>query len=355
MAESDDYDSRTEPATQRRRDEAREQGRVAYSSELVGGLLLLASMILLTNLGGTLSGGLLDSVRIALPAAPPHDLGVGEAAEQLGRYYWAWLRITGAFLIGLLALGVTANVVQIGFHITPDRLGPEFDKLDPTEGLKRLFSLAALVKGTLAVLKVASLILLTYLVLRGRLTLLTTAGEGGLIHMVGQGWGLTMRLAVAAASVMFLLGVVDYIYQRQRFERSLRMTKQEIKEEAKREEGDPVLKARIRAIQREMARRRMMAAVPKATVVVTNPTHIAVALLYERGVNAAPRVVAKGSGFIAARIIELAREAGVPVVERRPLARALFKVAKIDQEIPEMLFHAVAELLAYLYRLRGTM
>ena len=146
---------------------------------------------------------------------------------------------------------------------------------------------------------------------------------------------------------------MDYLYQRYKFEQSLRMTRQEVKEEIKREEGDPLIKARVRKIQREQARKRMFAAVSKATVVLTNPTHVAVALRYERAVMAAPRVLAKGAGFVAERIKAEARRFGVPVVERPPLARALFKGVKVDQEIPPLLFHAVAEVLAYLYRLRG--
>jgi flagellar biosynthetic protein FlhB len=194
---------------------------------------------------------------------------------------------------------------------------------------------------------------LAWAVLRGRGGLLVAAGDGDVGHLAARGWDLTLRLALSVAAALFLLGAADYGFQRFRFERALRMTRQEVKEELKREEGDPAVRARVRQVQREMARRRMMAAVPKASVVVTNPTHVAVALRYERGVTAAPRVVAKGEGFVAERIKELARRHGVPVVERRPLARALFKAVAIGQEIPRELFYVVAEVLAYVYRLRG--
>jgi flagellar biosynthetic protein FlhB len=163
-----------------------------------------------------------------------------------------------------------------------------------------------------------------------------------------------MRLAAFLAGVLALIGIADFIYQKRRFENSLRMTKQEVKDEMKREEGDPMIKARIRQLGRERARRRMLAAVPKATVVITNPLHLAVALRYEQGKGkSAPVLVAKGAGALARRIVAIARQHGVPVFERPPLAQALYKNVPEDKEIPQALFKVVAEILALVYRLRG--
>jgi flagellar biosynthetic protein FlhB len=353
MATPEDLDSRTEPATQRRREEARQEGRVTFSAELGGGLLLLAATVLLAAMARGVGSGLVDAVRDSLSKPRSATLAAGDAADLLGQEFQHWLAIAGGILGLLLAVGASAAVVQVGFHVAPDKLNVDFGRLAPADPLGKLVSGAALVRGGLALLKVAALALLAWLVLRGRGGVLAAAGDGDAGHLAARGWDLTLRLALAVAAALFLLGAVDYGFQRFRFERALRMTRQEVKEELKREEGDPAVRARVRKMQREMARRRMMAAVPKATVVVTNPTHVAVALRYERGVTAAPRVVAKGEGFVAEKIMELARRHGIPLVQRPPLARALFKAVAVGQEIPRTLFYVVAEVLAYVYRMRG--
>jgi flagellar biosynthesis protein FlhB len=353
MAAPEDLDSRTEPASQRRRDEARQEGRVTFSAELAGGLLLLSAMLLLATMARSLGGALVDAVHDGL-AEPRHaTLVAGDAADLFGHEFRRWLASAGGLLALLLLVGSGVAVAQVGFHLAPDKLAPDFGRLAPDDPLAKLISGAALVRGGLNLLKVVALALIAWAVLHGRIGFLTAAGEGDAGHLASRGWELTLRLAISVAAALFVLGAADYAFQRFRFERALRMTRQEVKEELKREEGDPQVRARVRRVQREMARRRMMAAVPKASVVVTNPTHIAVALRYERGVTAAPRVVAKGEGFIAERIMELARQHGIPVVERRPLARALFKAVAIGQEIPRDLFYVVAEVLAYVYRMRG--
>jgi flagellar biosynthesis protein FlhB len=353
MATPEDLDSRTEPATQRRRDDARQEGRVTFSPELGGGLLLLASAVLLAAMARNVGGGLVDAVRDGLAGPRAETLAAADAADLLGQQYRRWLTLAGGMLGLLLVVGVATAVVQVGFHVAPDKMTLDFSRLAPADPLGKLVSGAALVRGGLALLKVTALGLLAWLVLHGRGGTLAAAGDGDAGHLAARGWELTLRLALAVAAALFVLGAADYGFQRFRFERALRMTRQEVKEELKREEGDPAVRARVRKMQREMARRRMMAAVPKATVVITNPTHVAVALRYERGAMAAPRVVAKGEGFVAERIMELARRHGVPLVQRPPLARALFKAVAVGQEIPLVLFQVVAEVLAYVYRLRG--
>jgi flagellar biosynthesis protein FlhB len=178
--------------------------------------------------------------------------------------------------------------------------------------------------------------------------MLSARDVGSIAQYVGQS---TLRVCVRAASVMLALAVFDYAWQRWQFEKSLRMSKQEIKEESKAQEGDPQIKARIRSIMREMARKRMMQDVPKATVVVTNPTHLAIALVYQREEMVAPQVVAKGAGYVAERIKAIAQEHAIPLVENKPIAQQLFKTVDIGETIPEGLYKAVAEILAYVYRL----
>lgn len=349
----EDFDSRTEPATQRRREEAREKGQVAFSTELIGGLLLLTAMIFLLVTARGTGGGLLDAIRDALLVKHYETLGTQDAANLLSDQYQRWLTLVGGFLGTLLAVGVGASIAQAGFRLAPDRLSPDFSRLMPANFLEKIVSVAALVRGGQAILKVTALGILAWLIVRARIGVLIAAGDGDVGHLAARGWEFALRLALTVAAALFVIGIADYTYQRFRFEQSLRMTRQEVKEELKREEGDPAVRARVRRAQREMARRRMMASVPKATVVVTNPTHLAVALRYERGMKSAPRVVAKGRDHIAERIKELARRHGIPIVERRLLAQALFKAVPVGQEIPQALFYVVAEVVAYVYKLRG--
>jgi flagellar biosynthetic protein FlhB len=192
-------------------------------------------------------------------------------------------------------------------------------------------------------------------VLAGRSEQIAGLGQGvspSLRGIVVQGWELVLRTALAIAGALAAIAVLDYILQRLRFERSLRMTREEVKEEIKREEGDPQVKARIRRLQRDAAQRRMLRAVPTASVIITNPEHVAVALQYDRATMPAPRVVAKGAGRVAKRIIELGRKSAVPVVERKPLAQALFRTVEVGREIPAGLYFVVAEVLAFVYRQR---
>jgi flagellar biosynthetic protein FlhB len=351
---ADEFDqSKTEAPTLRRREEAREQGHVAFSSELAAGLLLLAGVLALWYGAHTLTEDMMLSLRLTiLTLASPGEFGfeqsrafivalVGRGMESLG-VFWGLL-----FLVGL---GVGA--MQVGFHFLPDLLGPRWEKLSPAQGWKRIFSFAAVMRGVMALVKVAAIIALAAWILRGRTTQIMTFGDGQLSTAAVQGWNIAIRLALACAAGLVLVGVADYAFQRWRYEQALRMTRQELKEEVKREEGDPQMRARLRKMQREMSRKRMMQDVPRSTVVITNPTHLAVALRYERGRMAAPRVVAKGAGFVAMRIVELARRHAVPVVERKPIAQALFKAVKVGQEIPAALYYTVAEILAYVYRLR---
>jgi flagellar biosynthetic protein FlhB len=353
LAEDVDKESKTEDPTPRRREEARRQGQVPFSAELVGSAVLLAGVVGLSNIGADVWRAMILVFRQDLARAFQPGFGIEDAVELMARTIARVLAALLPFFGLVMGVGIAVNVAQVGFQINTEKLAPNVDKLNPANGVSRLFSVAALVRGGLTLLKVIGLGLVAYLVLEGRAGIITSLSQDRLAGAAPAAWGVVMRLALYLTVAVAVVAVLDYFYQRYKFEQSLRMTKEEVKRELKEEEGDPLIKARLRQIARERTRRRMLAEVPKATVVVTNPTHYAVALRYDSARDAAPVVVAKGAGLFARRIAELARTSGVVVIERPPLARALYSGVKEGQPIPGPLFRAVAELLAMVYRLRG--
>ncbi len=353
MAEEDVGQERTEAPTPRRLEEARKQGQIAVSADLNSGVMLFVAALVLAMTARAIGGGLLDGVRIDLSRQFPVNLDASMAQNILGGVFFRTLRTLGLLFGMLVAAAVVIGMVQSGFAFYPDVLSVRWDRLDPSRGMQRIFSLGSGVKTVTALLKIAVMTVLAYVVLRQRLGEIGRAGDAPLAADVGLAWALVSRLILSVSVALLVIGVFDYVVQRVRLERQLRMTRQEAKEELKQEEGDPQIKARIRKLQREAAQRRMFQEVPKATVVITNPTHLAIALRYERGTMGAPKVVALGAGHVAERIIDTARRHGVPVVENRPLAQTLYRVGKLDREIPAALYQAVAETLAFVYRLRG--
>ncbi len=345
--------SRTEAPTPRRREEAREQGRVVVSMELAAGLLLLAAMGVLWFASRGMGANLLEVVRFGMSRSSAGELGPHETRELLTGFLARGVQIL-AVLFGLLfVVALGAMIGQAGFRVLPALAAPNWQRLDPAAGLRRMFSLPALLRGGVATAKVTLTFVLAVLLIKGRFARLAAFDRQDLTHAVSQTWDIALLVGLAVAVAFLLIGAVDYILQRLRFEASLRMTREELKEEIKREEGDPHIKGRIRKLARELSQRRMMRDVPRATVVVTNPIHLAIALRYDKGALGAPRVVAKGAGYVARRIVETARRHGVPVVERKPVAQALYKAVQVGQEIPAPLYQAIAEILAYVYRLRG--
>jgi flagellar biosynthetic protein FlhB len=353
MAEDADNEDKTFEASPRRREEARQQGRYAFSQDLASSALTLAGVVGLMQLGPYMGGNLLEVFRFDFANLRFEELTNGDAQQLFAALFARGLMTAGGFLAVVFIAAFLVSVVQAGFHITPERLTPNFDKFNPAEGIKKIFSTANVVKGILAVIKVIVLSWVAYTILSGRSGTLLSLGHDSLPGAVTSAWKLTMRVALVMSAVIFALGVVDFFYQYRRFEAGLRMTREEFEREHKEEEGDPQMKHRRRQIARDRIRRKMLAAVPKSTVVITNPTHYAVALRYEQGRDTAPKLVAKGSGAFARRVAQVAREHGVPVLERPELARALFAAVKEDQEVPPGLFLAVAEVIAFVYRLRG--
>lgn len=358
MAEEAEKDERTEAATPRRRQEAREKGQVPLSTEWIASLTLLAGFGALAMGGGRLAtrvGGLATKTFLELGAVGTTPLDPGRAAELFDSGAGAIGAAAAFVIVPLLVVGLLAGFGQIGFQIVPKAIAFDGARVNPIKGLGRLFSARSLMRTLFAVLKVT----LVAGVLAGvaihdlpRVAGLVGGDLGPVMIAVGK---LVMRAAFGALVVVLALGAFDLVFQRFQHEKDLRMTKKEIKEELRSNEGDPHVRGRIRAVQRELASRRMMQEVPKATVVVTNPTHVAVALRYDRdeAPSRAPVVVAKGLDQIAQRIKEVASEAGVPLFEDVPLARALHARTEIGDEVPVDLYEAVAAVLAYVYRVHG--
>ncbi len=353
MAEEIDQ-SKTEAPTQHRRDEARQEGQVAVSSDLASSLVLLAGLVALILASRALGNGLLEVVRADLGGVGRDgDLNGEQVQTMLSGVFWQALELLG-FVMGSAFVTATAvGALQAGFYLAPHLLTPDWARLSPARGWARLGSTATGMKALVSIAKIVVVFLVAYWILKGRAHEIGQLQEVTLASAVAQGGKLLAHLALAVVGTLVLLGGLDYCWQRWRLEQTLRMSRQEVKEEAKREEGDPLVKVRVRKLQREAAAKRMLSDVPKATVVITNPTHLAVAIRYDRGAMRAPKVLAKGAGFVASRIVEVARRHAVPVLERKPLAQAIFKAVKVGQEIPVALYQAVAELLAYLFRARG--
>lgn len=343
---------RTEAPTGKRLGDARRRGQVARSAEVNAAAALLAGLWLLSGPGR----GLVDSLRAQLVYNLSH-LPTGEytGAQVRSLVAEAGLRLApgiGLLLAGFLLTGVVASLAQTGLLWVSDRPFFDFNRLNPLDGLKRLFSGQGLMELGKALLKLVVVGGVAYSYWSGHSAAVLGLAQLALPEAVAEAVQLAFGLGWQVAGVYLALAAADYFYQRWNLMRTLRMTKEEVKEEFKTQEGDPLLKSRIRQQQRRFARQRMMAKVPKADVVITNPTHFAVALQYERESMRAPQVVAKGAALVALRIRTLALEHGVPVVENPPLARALYRTVELDQEVPPEMYRAVAEVLAFVFRLK---
>lgn len=349
---TDTYGERTESATPKRREDARREGKVARSTELTHALMLLVGVGALSAFGGRMVRGLGDLTRSLLIELPHPIRGEAAVIQAFERLSLQVLFILLPLLLALIAVGLASNILQVGFLLTARPLMPRWSVLNPFEGFRRMLSLRSLTELVKSILKVSIIGLIAWFTVKADLDAivpLVGASGGELLTRVGQA---TVRLGLRVGGALLVLAALDYGYQRWEYERSLRMSRQEVEEEQKQQEGDPRIKGRIRQLQRLMSRRRMMAEVPTADVVLTNPTHYAVALRYDRLTMAAPVVVAKGMRKLAERIKQVAREHRVPIVEDPPLARLLYKEAELDRPIPVQLYQAVAQVLAHVWRLK---
>ena len=344
---------RTEEATQHKLDEAREQGQVALSQELVTALMLAAGVGSLLLSGGYLAETLAQAIHDmaqALAELGPDRWEPNTVALLIAREAQRLALPMAALLTPILIMGLLAGYGQIGFRLSSKALELDLSKLDPLKGFGRIFSLRAVVKTAMGLAKLCALGAALWIAAESQITRLAGLGTEELGPSLALGLSVQVRFLAIALVAILALALIDLLYQRFQFAKDQRMTKQEVRQEAKSQDGDPAVKGRVKRIQREIATKRMMAEVPKATVVVTNPTHYAVALSYPRdeagkALESAPRVVAKGLDEVAQRIKALATESGVPLYEDVPLARTLHAQCEVGELIPEELYAAVAAVL----------
>jgi flagellar biosynthesis protein FlhB len=351
MASETDQGERSEEATPQRREDFRKRGQVVQTKELSAVLLIFTCALLMFLMSGFFYRHLSETFHMSMGPSLADFVRQGEVLALLPMIMlkMAYLTIPAMGLLWLVAM--ISSAIQVGFLYNEEALQFKWQRLDPVQGLKRMFSLRSLIEGLKAILKMVVILGIAYIVLYDQLfelPRLTYYTIPQTFLFLGE---LTLRLLVSVGMFMVVLAGLDYLYQRWEMEREMRMTKQEVKEEVKSREGDPMIRARIKRIQREVATKRMMEDVPKATVIVTNPTHISVALRYDDDL-VAPQVIAKGAELVAMRIREIAKANNIPIVENKPLARTMFKTIKIGQIIPRELYAAVAEVLSYVYKLR---
>lgn len=349
---SESFQERTEAATPKRRQEAKEKGQVPKSQEVTTALLLLATGGLLWGAGSTMSSGFAAIMgegltRIALPPATELELS-SWVRETVTRAAIA----TAPLLVGLAFAGGCIAAAQARGVLSTEPLKPDLSRLSPMKNAQRIWGVRALAELVKSLMKLAIIGGVLYMMLSGSWSEIMTLGQQSplvLTHWLGR---FVVRLFLIAGMTYLLLAGADYAFQLWQHERQLKMTKQEVRQETKESEGDPLIKSRLRTLGRAMMRKKMFRDVAEADVVVTNPTHIAVALKYDPTVSPAPIVLAMGQRKIAARIKQIALQAGVPVVEDKPLARALFSTARMGLPIPPELYVAVAEVLAFVFQRR---
>ncbi|MDE1152316.1 MAG: flagellar biosynthesis protein FlhB [Micavibrio sp.] len=349
----DDDSSKTESPTQRRLDEARKRGQIVYSREVSNWFMLFTATLLVLMAGPGIMSDLQDVLKTFLSEAHTYPTD-GNALRELSKVLF--MRVAGdmAFpMLSLMAVGVLSGLVQTGPLLTGEPLKPDLSKLSIFKGFGRLFSMKSIAEFVKGLLKLLVVSVAIYMSLRPYFD--------GVEHFINSDIGQVMfdlrslftKMMVSALIVMFVIAAADYAYQRYDFMQKMMMSKQEMKEEFRQTEGDPHVKARLRQLREQKARQRMMQAVPDADVVITNPTHYAVALKYDTSKMDAPQMIAKGVDAVAQRIRDVAREHEIPVVENPTLARALYDSMEIEQTIPHEQYKAVAEVISYVFKLKG--
>lgn len=348
----DQGQERSQPATPKRRTESRQRGQVPKSTDLVAAVSLLSAMMILHLYGETLIQKLVSNMRFFLGSLPLTLTGdqIRPLWPQAARTLLE-TSVPIVVLVGAMAMAVL--YAQVGWLITLKPLEPKLNRLNPISGIRRLFGLNSLVKLGMSLVKTIVVTWVAYSVMSEQVGMIVGIGTLTDWQVLGRGADLIFSLSIRVGAVLLILALLDYAYQRWKQNQDMKMTKQEVKEEMRQMEGDPVMRRRQRTVQMQLAIQRIRSSVPRADVVVTNPTELAIALKYDAETMTAPRVVAKGQGLLAQRIREVAIEHGIPIVERRPLVQALYKIVDVGQEVPAQFYKAIAEILAYVYELAG--
>jgi len=352
MAEENKDQEKTEEATPKRREETRAKGQVAKSRELasiavLGGCLIyfyFGAPILAERLTETMKTHFRQSGQLVVSVDSTQALLL-DTAFQL------FLILSPILLVAMLC-GFLGNVFQVGLIFSTESITPKLSKISPLQGFKRLFSLNSFVELIKNIFKIVIVSTVAYMTVSGELKAIVPLMDLSVSEIIRYIGGVAFKILYTTCWVLILLAILDYLYQKWEHEKKLKMSRQEIKDENKQTEGDPMVKGRIKRLQREMARKRMMAAVPKADVVITNPTHLAVALHYDPETMQSPQVIAKGADFLAEKIREIAKKHDVPIIENKPVAQVLYKMVAVEQGIPDTLYKVVAEILAQVYSLK---
>ncbi len=351
---AEDFQEKTEQPTPKRLDEARKKGNVAKSMEVNSALSLITGLLLLYIFSGMFFQQFSMTFKSILSGGYMTELSPKHVFYYFVKGLGVYGKLLGIFLGSIMLVGLTSSVMQVGFLITLEPLKPNLSKLNPIKGFKKIViskrSLEELIKN---ILKLIVILLVAYNAIMGYkdefVPLMDKSPDQVLSFMLMAGLKVSLKIAL----IFIIIAAADYAFQKYEHIRNLKMTKQEVKDELKQTEGDPKVKSRIRSMQLQMTRNRMIKLVPEADVVITNPTHYAVALKYQPEKDNAPKLIAKGMNLIAEKIKQIATEHDIPIVEDPPLARALYKTVELDQEIPEKFFQAVAEILAYVYKLKN--
>ena len=352
MAEEKSQDEKTEQPTPRKRQDARKRGQVARSQELNSIFIIMMGMLALVIFSNHILSNMVNAFHFNFNYIGT-DVTITNFYSLFIENGMVLIKILAPIFILLGITGILINLAQVGVMFSAESISPKFDKLDVFKGLKRLFSTKTLFNLVRDVLKVSLIAYVTYLTFKGEMDNYIPLADQEVGPIFSFASRIALKIVFRAAGVLLILAILDYAYQKYDFIKKLKMTKQEVKDEFKQHEGDPLIKMRIKRIQRELAQARMLQEVEEADVVITNPTHIAVALKYDADAMSAPKVVAKGERLIAEKIKEVAKKAAVPIVENKLLAKALFEAVDIGMTVPAKLYKAVAEVLAYVYQLKG--
>ena len=358
MAE-DQGQEKTEQPTQRRFEKAAEEGQVVQSADFAAGLMMLTGTIFFLFAGTWFYETLTEKIKLGLSTSRLNiqlitDQGFepNNFAANLVRF--GLMELTTLILplmVATFAIAFFNGALVTGLKITWKPLTPNFEKLDPIKGFKKIFSMRAVIRGVMAVTKVSAMSAVVYWLMLGSMDRISASCGIQMAASVAMGWQLTLQVALAIAAAMVLIGLADLLFQKWKHVQDLKMTRKELRDEHKENEGDPLLRARMRKLQREIGQRTaMLMEIPEASVIIRNPTHLAIALRFDRGQDNAPVVLAKGADALALKIIEIAEANKVPVIERKPIARALYAMVNVGEEIPLELYQAVAEILAYVSR-----
>jgi flagellar biosynthetic protein FlhB len=346
-------EEKTESATPKKKRDARKKGQVPVSKDLSAAFILLFVFLTMNIFANYFAENFYSLILFMYDNIKNVDelFEIGNLLPFFNHVIYIAMKIGAPILLTALFTGLIFSYIQVGFLFSVDPLKPKLSKINPIEGFKKMFSIKSLVELGKSLAKSAILIIYTIIYLKGKLGILINSLEYSVATFIRVSWDIIFTLVVRIALMLIVIAVLDYAYKIWQHNKDLKMTKKEIKDEYKESEGDPLLKSKIRQKQRELSAGRMMQEVPDADVVITNPTHYANAIKYDSESGSAPTVVAKGRDLIANNIKKIAKENNIPIVENKLLAREIYKAVEIGDEIPNDLYHAVAEVLAYVYEL----